>query len=66
MVRIWSRVLERIHAKATGLGSEALSSTLLSCRNTWVCMCVHMGEHESIAVGSSVWSPGGSSPRTQQ
>lgn len=44
------------------LRSEALSSTLLSCGNTWVCMRVHMGEHESIAVDSSVWSPGGSSP----
>jgi hypothetical protein len=66
VVRIWSRVLEHICAKATGLRSEALSSTLLSCRNTWVCMRVHMGEHESIAVDSSVWSPGGSSPRTRR
>ena len=50
--------LEHIHAKATGLQSEALSSTLPSCRNTWVCMCVHTGEHELIAVGSW-WFHGG-------
>lgn len=58
--------LEPIHAKAAGLRSEALSSTLPSCRNMWVYMCVHVGEHELTAVGSSAWSPGGSSPRTRQ